>query len=155
MKMKIFVSSILCLFTSILLSDPIDQLNIGLGQDDVFSNATPSAFSYPEIKAGESKFLPVAYSTLPPQIPHTIKEYIPITAEDNGCLDCHDKLAKIGKTEHKSGKKIPMPKSHYGGFKGKGDKEEISGARYTCTQCHVPQSDAKPLIGNTYSGGTK
>ena len=133
-----------------LFADGIDQLNIGIGEDDVFSNATPSIYTYPNTKAGKSKLLPVAYSTLPPRIPHAIKEYIPITMEDNACMDCHDKPEKIGKTEHKSGKKIPMPESHYGGFNGKGDKEEVSGSRYTCTQCHVPQSGAKPLVENTY-----
>ena len=35
------------------------------------------------------------------------------------------------------------------------DKEEVSGSRYTCTQCHVPQSGAKPLVENTYSGSSK
>lgn len=134
-----------------VLADGIDQLNIGIGQDGVFSDATPTPFTYSTIKAGESKLLPVSYHTLPPQIPHIISEYIPITAENNECMDCHDKPEKIGRTAHKSGRKIPMPESHYGGFYGKGEKDEVSGARYTCTQCHVPQSDAKPLVENTYS----
>ena len=25
---------------------------------------------------------------------------------------------------------------------------------YFCNQCHVPQSDAKPLVGNTFKPGT-
>lgn len=151
MKTGIFLASILCLCNSYIFADGIDQLNIGIGQDNVFSEATPSPFSYPDTKAGKSKLISKAYSTLPPQIPHTVKEYLPITAEDNGCTDCHDKKDKIGKTKHISGKKIPMPENHYGGFNGKGDKDEISGSRYNCTQCHVPQSGAKPLIENTYS----
>jgi cytochrome c-type protein NapB len=138
-----------------LFADAIDQVNIGIGEDNVFSDATPTTFAYPEIKAGKSTMIPLAYSTVPPLIPHSIKKYIPITAEENACTDCHDRQDKIGKTEHRTGKKIPMPDSHYGGFHGKGDKEEVSGSRYTCTQCHVPQSGAKPLVENTYSGTLK
>jgi nitrate reductase (cytochrome), electron transfer subunit len=26
----------------------------------------------------------------------------------------------------------------------------LSPRRYFCTQCHVPQADAKPLVGNTF-----
>ncbi len=44
-----------------------------------------------------------------------------------------------------------MPMSHYGGFDGEGDEQEVSGARYTCTQCHIAQSGAEPLVENYYS----
>jgi len=151
MNMRILAGIVFCLFGSSLFSDPIDQMNMGIGEDNVFSDATPIAFSYPDTKAGKSQLLPLAYSTVPPLIPHTVEKYLPITTEENGCTECHDRKDKIGKTEHQSGKKIPMPESHYGGFHGKGDKEEISGSRYTCTQCHVPQSGAKPLVENTQS----
>ena len=30
----------------------------------------------------------------------------------------------------------------------------MSPRRYFCNQCHVPQSDAKPLVGNTFKPGT-
>ncbi len=151
MKIKVVATMMFCICTHFLFADPIDQVNIGIGEDNVFSDATPSAFSYSEKKAGKSELLPIAYSTLPPQVPHSIEKYLPITAEDNACTDCHDRQNKIGKTERRTGKKIPMPNNHYGGFKGEGDKEEVSGSRYTCTQCHVPQSGAKPLVENTYS----
>lgn len=155
MKIKTLTISMLCLCASFLFADPIDQLNIGIGEDNVFSDATPTAFTYPDIKAGKSEMIPLAYSTVPPLISHTVEEYLPITTEENECTDCHDRQNKIGKIEHKTGKRIPMPENHYGGFKGEGDKEEVSGSRYHCTQCHVPQSGAKPLVENTYSGGSK
>ena len=151
MKAKLLIVGIFCMASSGIFAEAIDQLNMGIGEDNVFSDATPETFSYSNKKAGKSELLPVAYSTVPPQIPHAIKDYLPITAEDNECTDCHDRQEKIGKIEKKSGKKTPMPQSHYGGFKGDGDKEEVSGSRYTCTQCHVPQSGAKPLVENTYS----
>ncbi len=149
MKKNIIIGILLSLLAVPVLADGIDQLNMGIGEDNVFSDATPTAFSYANTKAGKSEMIPLAYSTLPPLVPHTIEKYLPITAEENGCTDCHDRKDKIGKTEHRTGKKIPMPESHYGGFKGEGDKEIVSGSRYTCTQCHVAQSGAKPLIENT------
>lgn len=151
MKIKILVAGLICICSSALTADAIDQVNIGIGEDNVFSDATPETFSYPKEKAGKSELLPVAYSTVPPQVPHAIEKYLPITAETNDCTDCHDKQDKIGKAEKKTGNKVPMPQNHYGGFKGEGDKEEVSGSRYTCTQCHVPLSGAKPLVENTYS----
>lgn len=134
-----------------LSADGIDQLNMGIGEDNVFSDATPISYDFPDTKAGKSTMIPIAYSNLPPMVPHTIEKYLPITIEENACTDCHDRQNKIGKVEQKTGKKIPMPADHYGGFYGKGDKEEVSGSRYTCTQCHVALSDAKPLIENTFS----
>ncbi len=148
---KLLLIALSIVISSVLLADGIDQLNMGIGEDNVFSDASPVAFTYPEIKAGKSTMIPLAYSTVPPLVPHSIEKYLPITAEENDCTDCHDRQNKIGKTEHRTGKKIPMPNNHYGGFRGEGDKEEVSGSRYTCTQCHVPQSGAKPLVDNTFS----
>ncbi|MBL8436728.1 MAG: nitrate reductase cytochrome c-type subunit, partial [Zoogloeaceae bacterium] len=37
-------------------------------------------------------------------------------------------------------------------FKNREGQElsNISPRRYFCTQCHVPQTDAKPLVGNSF-----
>ena len=46
-----------------------------------------------------------------------------------------------------------IPVSHYTdqcNAPGKMGKELV-GARYVCTQCHVPQANAKPLVDNTLS----
>jgi nitrate reductase (cytochrome), electron transfer subunit len=78
----------------------------------------------------------------PPIIPHTTKGYL-ITKEFNKCLDCHswDRTADTGAT------KVSI--TH---FKTRGGTEltNISPRRYFCQQCHVPQTDAKPLVGNTF-----
>ena len=29
-------------------------------------------------------------------------------------------------------------------------RAEIAGSRYVCTACHVPQTDAKPLVANGF-----
>ena len=129
---------------------PLDQTSVGIGQDAIFSEALPSSFDYPDTKAGKSDLIAKSYHTAPPMVPHTLEEYLPITMEDNECMDCHDWYKKIGDTYVKGKRKYPMPESHYGGFAGKGVKDEVSGARYTCVQCHAAVSNAKPLVENTF-----
>ena len=151
MKIRTFVATLLCLCSGTLFADGIDQLNMGIGEDNVFNDATPMAYHNEGKEAGKSELLPIAYSTAPPQVPHTVEEYYPLTAEKNDCAECYDRQRRIGVTERRTGKKIPMPQNHYGGFTGEGDKEEVSGSRYTCNQCHVPQLNAMPLVENYYS----
>ncbi len=94
MKTRAFIAIILFGFWGVVLADAIDQMNMGIGEDNVFSDATPSAFAHNEAEAGKSELLPIAYSTLPPGIPHTIAEYLPITIETNDCAECHDRQKK-------------------------------------------------------------
>ena len=152
MKMKILLTSALLLIVgcqTVATNAPIDEAAMGIGQDGTFGDPFPTSFSYPTTKAGKSDRLPQAYHTAPPQVPHTVAEYMPISLEENECLDCHDRPKLIGRTYAK-GKKLPMPESHYGGFKGKGEKDEVSGSRYVCSQCHVAQSGAQPLVEKTF-----
>ena len=127
----------------------VDQSSLGIGADGVFNDPSPSTFDYPTTKAGESDLIAKSYHTAPPMVPHTVDEYLPITMETNECMECHDK-PKIQGREYVKGDKLAMPESHYGGFGGKGDKDEVSGARYTCSQCHAPTSNAMPLVENTF-----
>jgi len=75
----------------------------------------------------------------PPLIPHTVEEY-DISTSDNDCLDCHG--------DEDSG--APMPfESHYTDRDGKAT-EDVSSRWYFCTQCHVGQVAAEPLVENTF-----
>jgi cytochrome c-type protein NapB len=82
------------------------------------------------------------YVQQPPIIPHTTKGYL-ITKEFNKCLDCHswNRAADTG-----------APRVSVTHFKTREGKElgNVSPRRYFCVQCHVPQTDAKPLVGNTF-----
>lgn len=130
-------------------SEVLDDINMGLSKESVFDVPTPVVSNYSKLKAGKNERLPIAYSTLPPQIGHAIDEYLPITIEDNECIDCHDRR-KLLKYKWRVGKKLPMPDSHYGSFNKQGGAEDVAGARYNCTQCHVVLSDAPPLVENTF-----
>lgn len=91
---------------------------------------------------------PVArnYAQQPPVIPHSIKGYN-ITRNFNKCLACHATAPIIAAD-------APKPsKAHFRTREGQ-QLTEISARRYFCTACHVPQTDADPLVGNTYKPAT-
>lgn len=94
----------------------------------------------------EKRDRPVArnYPQQPPIIPHNVKGY-QITKNVNTCMVCHSRKAapNTGAT--------PVGKSHYVDRDGK-EHPNISTRRYFCLQCHVPQFDADPLVGNTFKG---
>jgi cytochrome c-type protein NapB len=83
-----------------------------------------------------------AYSMQPPTIPHKIDNY-QVDLNVNACLGCHSR-GRAPVTQA-----VAVSVSHYmdrdGNFLA-----EISPRRYFCEQCHVPQVDAKPLVGNTF-----
>jgi cytochrome c-type protein NapB len=152
MKIKILLVSTLLTTIGIVgcqTGGAVDETSVGLGEDAVFNDPSPSTFDYPTTEAGKSDRIAKSYHTAPPMVPHTVEEYLPITMENNECLECHDKPKLIDR-KYIKGKKLAMPESHYGGFGGTGDKDEVSGARYTCVQCHASVSDAQPLVENTF-----
>ena len=79
----------------------------------------------------------------PPLIPHTIAGY-QITKNFNKCMDCHafNKAKAAGATR--------VSVTHFRTREGQ-ELDNISPRRYFCTQCHVPQTDARPLVENTFT----
>ena len=88
-----------------------------------------------------------AYRQQPPLIPHRVEGY-QITKAQNQCLTCHDWPANI-----KAGASKP-PESHYVDRDGN-QLDRVSSARYFCTQCHVPQVEARSLVTNTFKNATE
>jgi len=77
----------------------------------------------------------------PPLIPHTVENF-DITPKENACLDCHID------SEFK-GKKMPsLGKSHLVKSMDANAEPKRNMLRWQCDSCHVPQVDAKPLVGN-------
>jgi cytochrome c-type protein NapB len=87
--------------------------------------------------------IPRTFEQQPPLTPHRNEKYS-INLSENKCLECHQK--EKGEEEAKS---VPMPESHYTDAKGQIHKQ-LPGRRYFCEQCHVPQIEAEPLIGNNF-----
>ena len=78
----------------------------------------------------------------PPLIPHTTQGY-QITKNFNKCMDCH----AWQKTKTSGATKVSV--THFRTREGQ-ELDNVSPRRYFCNQCHVPQSDAKPLVENTF-----
>lgn len=82
------------------------------------------------------------YPMQPPTIPHKIDDY-QLDLNANKCLTCHSRK-RIADSQ------APMISvTHYmdrdGNFLA-----GVSPRRYFCTQCHVIQTDADPLVDNTF-----
>lgn len=88
-----------------------------------------------------------AYRQQPPLIPHKVDRY-QITATNNACMNCHDWPGNI---EVKAPK---VSETHYVDRQGV-RLDKIAGTRYFCQQCHVPQEDARPLVGNNFKNSTE
>ena len=126
-----------------------DELNMGLSKASVFDTPTPAPYAYSDAKPGWNDPLPRAWEDAPPQIPHRVDEFLPIVAADNQCLDCHDVPKYIDKPKNMDRtvkSKSPMSATHY----ASNDLDEVDGARFNCTQCHVPLSNSAPLVESTY-----
>ena len=152
MKTITFLTTIGLMLTGIgcaVSGDAIDDQNMSLSKTSVFDTPTPEPYAYSDTKPGRNEWLPRAWEGAPPQIPHRVEMYLPIVAADNQCLDCHDtpKYIDQPKNMDRSKKnKSPMSRDHY----ASNDLETVAGARFTCTQCHVPQSNAAPLVDSTF-----
>ncbi len=132
----------------------IQANDMGLSKGSVFDTPTPKVYHYGNTPPGESKVLPRAYLNAPPQISHDISDSLPITAQNNMCIACHNQPAQWGK-KREPGAPTPIPPSHYTDQRNAPGKvtENLVGARYNCNLCHVPQTDAAPLVENTFSQG--
>jgi len=83
------------------------------------------------------------YRQQPPLIPHRIEKY-QIDVKANQCLGCHDwpqnvkaNAPKISETHYVSPTGVRLNK--------------VSGSRWFCNQCHVPQAEAQALVPNTFT----
>jgi len=125
------------IFTStITVADEVKSLR---GGTDI--NAASNAV---EVKRNVNDNGPISrdYVQQPPLIPHKIKGY-KINLKFNKCLTCHSwaNYKRYGATK--------VSQTHFSGRDGEA-LSNVSPRRYFCTQCHVPQADAKPLVENSF-----
>jgi cytochrome c-type protein NapB len=82
------------------------------------------------------------YPMQPPTIPHKIDGY-QVDLNTNKCMTCHSRR----RTEESQAPMVSV--THYMNREAQ-FLAEVSPRRYFCLQCHVPQTDARPLLGNTF-----
>lgn len=98
----------------------------------------------PELKKYAKDGEPIArdYVQQPPLIPHKIMGYT-INLKSNKCLSCHSwkNYREAGATK--------ISQTH---FENRDEQvlANVSARRYFCTQCHVPQVNAPPLVENGF-----
>lgn len=86
------------------------------------------------------------YPEQPPVIPHSIDNY-QLTLKTNRCLDCH-------RRQFTEGSGAPMISvTHFMDRDGQ-ILADVTPRRYFCTECHVPQSNARPPVPNTFQDMT-
>ena len=125
---------------------PVSEASIGLVKGSLFDVVEPPRVEPNDSSPGELPVLHRAYPGAPPEIPHGIADFVPITADTNACVTCH------GVAEKEEGGPTPIPASHYTDLRNAPGRrgENVAGARNTCTLCHLPQTGAKPLVGNRF-----
>jgi len=126
---------------------PADAL--GLSKTSVFAVPTPPAVKENAALPGDVPVVPRAFPGAPPVIPHDVRDFTPITAQQNACADCHATRVKT------DGGPTPLPGSHYTDYRLAPDRvgDKLVGTRWVCTACHVARTDAGPLVGNSFASG--
>jgi len=82
------------------------------------------------------------YPEQPPVIPHQTRDY-QITLNANKCLTCHSR-------QFTAQSQAPMISiTHFMDRDGQ-FLASVTPRRYFCTQCHVTQTDAEPLVENDF-----
>ncbi len=82
------------------------------------------------------------YVQQPPLVPHKITSYR-INLKVNKCMQCHSW------SNYREAKATKISQTHFEA-RDKSVLANVSASRYFCTQCHVPQVNAKPLVENTF-----
>jgi len=120
--------------------------DIGLSKVAIEEVAIPDAVVMNTSDPGDAPILVPVYDGSPPLIPHGIADFLTMTPDENSCIDCHQVEEKL------SGEPTPIPTSHYVDLRNSPDtiQEEVAGARFHCTACHVPLTNASPLVENVF-----
>ena len=108
-------------------------------------NGTPVTQDNPPTASHQERDHPVSdrdFVQQPPLIPHGTAAY-QVTKNFNKCMDCH------AWQNSKASGATKVSITHFRTREGQ-ELDNVSPRRYFCTQCHVAQTDAKPLVENTF-----
>ena len=124
------------LFLTLVAADEIATLRNGTAIDEQATTAAMPKVVDTDIRAQRN------YPMQPPTIPHDIRGY-ELNLRANKCMTCHARV----RTEESKAPMISV--THYMDREGN-FLAEVSPRRYFCTQCHVNQTTARPLVENTF-----
>lgn len=122
------------------------------GSEVIAADAAPEVKDYSAKTpgVGQPQLIARTFVGQPPLVPHSIEKYVPLTADENACLDCH-------LTDELRGQKVPrMGLSHFSATRKTADgKPAVEMTRFQCDSCHVPQVNAKELVDTKFIGVTR
>lgn len=126
---------------------PVPDQNLGLSRTSVFDVPAPPLYQDEASGPGEKPLPKRINREYPPVIPHSLADCLPITRSSNLCMDCH---AVSG--PKKKGEATPIPASHFVDYRRAPEAKgaQVAGTRYVCISCHVPRTDAPPIVGNAF-----
>ncbi len=107
----------------------------------------PSDTPVPSFEApdpGDADLMERAFENSPPLIPHTTDGYLPITINDNQCLECHLPENAV------DAEATATPASHLYDIRRDVQLKDLNPANFNCTQCHATQAEVAPLVANTF-----
>ena len=140
-RRSLFPVILICLTFGILMVGPAGAAEpvATLRMTDL--SASPKAPAMPPVENKDLRRMR-NYPEQPPTIPHKTRGY-QIDLNGNKCLTCHSR-----KTAAEA--QAPMVSvTHF--MDGEGQvRAFVTGRRYFCNQCHVPQLETKPLIGTSF-----
>jgi len=125
----------------------VKDTQLGLSKTSVFDVPSPPLYKAEDGAPGEKPLPKRISAEIPPVIPHAIGDFLPITRDANMCIECHEMPGPKRK-----GEPTPLPRSHYVDWRHDQGRalEKHAGARWMCTACHAPVTDAKPLVVNKF-----
>jgi len=112
--------------------------------DSLRGTAIEQTNAAPEVKQyrHDDQLIKRDFVQQPPLIPHNIEGY-QINLRANKCLTCHSWA------NYKQNNATKISITHFRDRDGN-ELSNVAAARYFCTQCHVPQVDAPPLVENAF-----
>ena len=124
----------------------ITEEELGLRKENLYTESGVAPVKKVDQTAapGSAKRFKRSYENAPPLIPHSIDGLVPITKENNACLNCHmpDVAPSVGAT--------PIPPTHFMDFRTQKPLGHLAAQRWNCVQCHVPQANVEPLVDNKF-----
>ena len=132
----VFVLLLMGFSTAAFAAEPIATLRGGTALTE-----QPNAPVMPKVSSQDRRRAR-NYPEQPPTIPHKIDGY-QVDRNVNKCMTCHARSA----TEQSQAPMVSI--THFMDRDGQ-FLASISTRRYFCTQCHVPQLEVEPLVGNDF-----
>lgn len=126
------------LLSAVVASAAFAASDVDLQQSPEVSGTADRKINMPK----QQEKMPLNYVNQPPMIPHSVDGY-QVTKNTNRCLQCHG-------VEHYRNAGAPrISPTHFMDSNGK-LLGSVAARRYFCLQCHVPQTDAAPIVGNDF-----